>query len=412
VLRLLTSGDEEAVRVLFWSAYRSREALGQRWWRLLYLALLWSGLSMLTPRYGDEEGEEVRWQRWRRWLRTRRLLAGNTTAASINPLAIAERIERLEFERRQRRYARDGRRFTKEPGRRLSGSLETHFLQNAFGWLFRNQTRRVMPAQELETHRQLVAAFWAHQAWWQMGSGKDENDDYRPMHEFGYAILDEIARLIVDSPAAAGPALWRPIFALGPKGHYAVGHFLTCWFSQITDATVVAEFAQRWRPMVEFMVLEEEWAKGRPWYYGQQLERQVLGFGASDYFKRVPGHAALIGMMRDLFEVWAKKRLTRDEDNLAGFCGFLGTKVGKPLRIDGLQWIADAMKANPELAKWFRDRTSNAFMEFLDVLVSEHPAELARDDSARQALLDLSAHAVSRQLTAALALQERIRRLS
>ena len=45
------------------------------------------------------------------------------------------------------------------------------------------------------------------------------------------------------------------------------------------------------------------------------------------------------------------------------------------------------------------------------VLVSEHPTELARDDNARQALLDLSAHAVSRQLTAALALQARIRRL-
>jgi hypothetical protein len=206
--------------------------------------------------------------------------------------------------------------------------------------------------------------------------------------------------------------LWRPVFALGPKGHYAVGHFLTCWFSQITEATVVVEFAQRWRPMIEFMVLDEEWAKGGPWYYGQQLERQVLGFGASDYLKRVSGHAALIGMMRDLLEAWAKKRLTRDEDNLAGFCGFLATEAGKPLRMDGLQWIAEAMKAKLDMGKWFRDRTSNAFMEFLDVLVSEHAADLARDDKTRQALLDLSAHAVSRQLTAALALQERIRRLS
>jgi hypothetical protein len=255
-----------------------------------------------------------------------------------------------------------------------------------------------------------VAAFWAHQAWWQSGSGKDENDDYRPMPSFGYTILDELARLIVESPAATAAALWGPVFALGPKGHYAVSHFLTCWFSQIDETTVVAEFAQRWRPMIEFMLLDEEWAKAGPWYYGQQLERQVLGFGASDYLKRLPGHASLFSMMRDQFGVWAKKRLTRDEDNLAGFCGFLGTEAGKPLRMDGLQWIADAMKVNPELGNWFRDRTSNAFMEFLDVLVSEHTAELSQDDKARQALLDLAAHAVSRQLTAALALQERIRR--
>jgi hypothetical protein len=50
-------------------------------------------------------------------------------------------------------------------------------------------------------------------------------------------------------------------------------------------------------------------------------------------------------------------------------------------------------------------------MEFLDVLVVEHSAELSNAQRARQALLDLVAHAVSRQLTAAQALQERIVRL-
>jgi hypothetical protein len=411
ILRVLTSGDENAVQVVVWLAYRNREALGQRWWQLLYLALLWSGLSMLTPRYGDEEGDELRWQRWSRWLRTRSLSVGGATAASIDPLAIAKRVERLEVARWERSYAREGRPFTKEPGRRLSGSLETHFLQRAFAWLFGNRADRVIPPQEQETHRQLVAAFWAHQAWWQIGSGEDDNDDYRPTYELGYAILDEIARLVVEGTATAAPALWRPIFELGPKGHYAIGHFLRSWFLQITEITVVEEFAERWRPMIEFMVSDEEWAKNGSWYYGQQLERQVLAFGASDDLKRLPRHAALVAMMRDLFEVWAKKRLTGDEDNLAGFCAFLSTEAGKSLRMNGLLWIADAMKSNPDLGKRFRDQTSNAFMEFLNVLVSDHAAELSRDGKARQALLDLAAHAVSRQLTAALALQERIRRL-
>ena len=164
--------------------------------------------------------------------------------------------------------------------------------------------------------------------------------------------------------------------------------------------------------MIEFMLLDDEWSKKEPWHYSEQLERHVLGFGMSDYLKRNPGYTTLIGMIRDLYELWAKKRLRRhDEDNLAGFCGFLATDVGKPLRIDGLRWIADAMKAEPDLGKWFRDRTSNAFMEFLDALVSDHAPALLQDDKARQALLELAAHAVSRQLTAALALQERIQRL-
>lgn len=410
LLGLLTSNDEAAVRALLWSGYQNREALGQRWWRLLYLALLWSGLSMLAPRYDDEEGTKVRWQRWCRWLRTRSLSVG-ATSSSIIPLAIARRVERLEFRRWRRRYARDGGIFTSEPGRRLSDGLDTHFLKSAFAWLFRNQADRAIPAQELEMHRQLVTAFWSYQAWWLLDSGEDEKDDYRPMDAFGYTLLEELARLVLESSASHAPTLWRPVISLGPKGHYAISHFLTCWFEQLTNTASVAEFAQRWRPMIEFMVLNSEWSKEGPWYYGQRLEREVLGFGASGSIGRVAGHAELVGMMRDLFRIWAQKRLTQDTGNLAGLCGFLAHEIGRPLRMDGLQWIADAMKASPEVGNLFRDRTPSAFMQFLDVLVYEHAVELRQDEKLRQALLDLSAHAASRQIATALTLHERILRL-
>ncbi|MBK9112754.1 MAG: hypothetical protein IPM88_14035 [Nitrospira sp.] len=76
----------------------------------------------------------------------------------------------------------------------------------------------VIPVQELETHRQLVSAFWSHQAWWLSGSGKDEDDHYQPMHEFGYALLQELARLVVESPVSETPSLWHPVFELGSKG--------------------------------------------------------------------------------------------------------------------------------------------------------------------------------------------------
>lgn len=410
LLRLLTSEDSAAVRVLVWAAYQNRDALGQRWWRLLYMALLWSGLSMLIPRYGDEEGTKDRWRRWCRWFRTRSLSAV-ATSSSITPLAIAQRVERLEMRRWRRRNARDSRVFTIKPRRRLSGGLDTTFLEGAFAWLFRDQADHVIQTQELEIHRQLVAEFLSHQAWWLSGSGNDEKDNYPPMHGFGYALLKELARLVLEGPVSDAPALWRPVFTLGPKAHYAISHFLSCWFGQLTEATVVAEFAKRWRPMAEFMVLDAEWSKDGPWYYGQRLEREVLGFGALSYIKRVPGHAALVGMIRDLLPIWAENRLTSDEDNLAWFCGFLAHEVGKPLRMDGLQWIAEALSASPNIGKWHRDQTSNAFMEFLDVLVSEHAVELRQKEKLRKALLDLSAHAVSRQLATALTLHERIRRL-
>jgi hypothetical protein len=89
VSRLLTSGDGKAVQALVWAAYSKREVLDLRWWRLLYFAVFWSGLSTLRPPgYRADESEQLRWQRWCRWLRTRSLVAGKMTVAAINPLPI------------------------------------------------------------------------------------------------------------------------------------------------------------------------------------------------------------------------------------------------------------------------------------------------------------------------------------
>ena len=136
MLRLLTTHDNTAVGTLALTAYRNRKQLAERWWRLLYLALLWSGLSMLSPRYDDDEDAEIRWKRWHRWFRTRSLSFREFgIRSSIDPLAVAQRIERIEVKQWKRRYAKDGAVFRKEPPRRLSGSLDTHFLKSAYCWL-------------------------------------------------------------------------------------------------------------------------------------------------------------------------------------------------------------------------------------------------------------------------------------
>lgn len=55
VLRLVTSGDWNAMQSFVNIAYLARDQLGARWWRLLFLALLWAGLSILVPRFDDRE---------------------------------------------------------------------------------------------------------------------------------------------------------------------------------------------------------------------------------------------------------------------------------------------------------------------------------------------------------------------
>jgi hypothetical protein len=93
------------------------------------------------------------------------------------------------------------------------------------------------------------------------------------------------------------------------------------------------------------------------------------------------------------------------------FPGQMQACAGHVLRMDGLQWIAAVMRADPETGEWYRDSTSNAFMGLLEAAVLEDADELTKNPAARQALVDLTAHAVARQLPRALALQERLRRL-
>jgi hypothetical protein len=96
VMKIMTSGDDRAVQVLLAFAYGSREKLGPAWWRLLFIALLWAGLSILAPRHGDGDEIETRWRRWLRWLRARRLSATPATIKQIDPLGVAERVEKFE----------------------------------------------------------------------------------------------------------------------------------------------------------------------------------------------------------------------------------------------------------------------------------------------------------------------------
>jgi len=409
LMRILTGGDDRAVEALSSLLYPSRAALGERWWRFLYLALLFAGLSMVVPRVTDDNARKSLWARRRRWLVTRSL-AVQAAPSILDPLNIAKRVERFERRMWRERYARDDRSYEDEPERRLSGGLDTHFLKIVFGWLISEMNGGV-PPEELLSRRELVARFWAHEAWHLSGSAEDEDRDFGTMDQWGYALVDEASRLILVAPLELGTVLWKPILALGPRGHYALEAFFRSWFGLCTETTDVAAFGMRWRAIIKFVLSGEAWPEHRNWHYGRQLERQALGFGSTDFLIRMPGCTELVGSMREFYRDWAVSRLGSDEDELAGLCGFLDSKAGVPLRKQGLLWITEAMKSNTRTGKWYRDRTGSAFVSFLDTVVSESLSEVAKDEPARQALLELIGHAVARQLPAALALQERAKGL-
>jgi transcriptional regulator with XRE-family HTH domain len=405
VLRLVTSGDWDAMQSLVSIVYLARDELGGRWWRLLFLALLWSGLSVVVPRFDDREVVGRRWSRWLRWLRTRRLSVA-TTADTIEPLSIAERVERIERDRWSRH-----RHFEIEPGRLVSAGLEPYYVKAAFAWLLGNRSSFTSDSAEFREAKNLILGLWAYEGWRLVGRVKDDGDYDLLSQQLGYDLVGALAHMVLNGPIDTSSEFWNPVLKLGPKGHYAISHFFTEWFNKLTDQTNVEDFGKRWRPMVEYVHRASDWREGPQWYHAEQLERQVLGFGAESYIARAPEFPALIGGMRDLYRNWAETRLSGSEDNLAGFCNFLASRVGRPLRLDGLLWISEAVKNTPHAAHWHRDSSLDALISFLNLLLSEHAQEISKDEDRRQALFDLAAYVVSRNHPSGLALQERIRRM-
>jgi hypothetical protein len=411
VLKLLTSGDEIGTRALMALAYRHRAVLGTRWWRLLYLGLLRSGLSVLAPRFNQDDSIATCWPRWSRWLRTRRLNQPGTTVHSIDPLAIAKRIERLERDRWRREYAREDDAFRIDPDERSSWGLSTSLLEWLFGWLLQDRpgTGDALDLADADEHRRLAIALWSFEAWHTYRCTADRERERITSH-LGYDIVATLARMVPGVSVEAARQLWEPIFRIGTRGHHAIEYFISTLLVEASAKYEPATFALHWRSIIEYALEADNWYSGRGWFYGQRIIRKLLGCGHQAGLDRTPAYQAIVVQMRDLYERWAILHLGGEEDNVVAFCEFLSSATGRGLRLDGIKWLFRLVRRESSAGDWLRPRTGNSLVEFLDILLNEDRAAVRADPGAIDAVLSLVAHLVARQIPAALALQERVRR--
>jgi hypothetical protein len=406
VLKVVTSADSDGIATIFSLAYVRREELGQRWWRLLYLGLLWSALSMLMPRHGYDEDEAARWIRWLGWLRSRRLNDVETTAAKIAPTGIAKRLERVERIRWRREFERKDWRRGSPPEDRRSAGLDWDFLAVAFGWLLQREggpNPTWSDAAEFAAQRQIIFALWENEVWRNHRVRRDRDDDSVP-NQLAFAILATLAKMVAKAPVEHARGLWEPVLKLGAAGHHAVEYFISCWFNEVQRISP-SDFVARWQPMIEYALSAPEYGEGRPWYYGQRLLCRILGCRSESLLNRDAAFQPAVQRMHEFYARWAREHLARDEDNVVSLCYFMASPTGHPLRIDGLGWLQRAAAAH----SW-RGRTENALIEYLNVVMTQDALAVRGNVAAREAFLALVAHLVEKQIPAALALQERARR--
>lgn len=404
VLRLLTSGNNEAARTIVGIAYANRQQLGAAWWRLLQAGVLWSGLVLLSPHHGEGDGAERVWGIWLSRLRRFPLRGKDATADDLKVARVAAGCERLDFYLRMRAFTSGDKPWRRKPERRTGMGLDGHVLELLFHWLIHGPG-----TGDWAEDAKLVGRLWAYDAERAKQRAKEDDGEYDlPSQNFGYDLLLKLGELTLAAPEAAARALWEPVLVHGPQARYALQHFISGLFLRLSKGDNPDAFERVWRETAEYG-LAANWDKERLWFYGERLTGDLLGFGEEGALLRLVPGAAL--RMRDVYERWAQLHLGRDEECVTRFSYFLTTEFGASLRLDGLRWIAAMFKVRKPSDYWYRDGIYDAVVELINVSLNQNAPDLVRDGQARQALFEIAAVLVVRNVPAALTLQERIKQL-
>ncbi|WP_431095433.1 hypothetical protein [Polaromonas aquatica] len=405
VLRLFTSGNFAAAGSIVGIAYGHRQQLGSSWWRLLQIGVFWSGLTLLSPRYGDDAQAERTWGVWLARLRALSLRGEDVTIANLRIARTAAGCERLDFQRRVRAFKSSKDTWQSEPERRMGMGLDGDFLKVLFSWLIDGSG-----TGHWSDDSQLVMRLWAYETERAGARAKEENGEYDLPSSLGYEILQKLAEFSIAAPSTEARAIWEPVLRHGPEAHYAIGHFISSLFLSLSKRADPNAFEQIWRAMAEYALERAENQNNqRLLFRTESLLCALLGFGNADALLKLNSGAAT--RMHGIYEKWAELHLRRDEESLTKFCYFLSTVFGAPLRLSGLTWISKTLKAGGSLEKWYRDSTGEALVELVNTALSQNSQDLVKDTQARDALVEITGTLVARNIPIALLLQERIKLL-
>lgn len=405
LLQVLASGDNNAAGVVGALAYRDRRKLGQSWFRIIQIGVLWSSLSMLKPEKHDPDAVKTRWNRWRLWLCKRKISEVDSQVSSIDFPGVWRLQKKLENERWRRAYEASEKPWTRRPEERLSFGLDTQFLSSFLHWLTQTDTER--DAETSAIVSEILLSSFQYQAAY-CKEHMDERGEYGLPPQFGYDVVQRLAFECARTSNECATSIYKAVLSLGPAAGHIIDRFLGSWFVQLHKLQDTDAFFSRWKSMVQFGV-ERRWSEGGSWYDEQKLLRKLLSFEYPSSLQNVPDLDAKLENMSKLYEYWATNNLRKDEENVSWFAFFLKSDAGRTLRIDGLKWLAASL-TNGEKEQYWRDSsdTGSSLVDLIDKAFRDQKTTFQTDPQARHAIVKLSALLVSRQIPGAMSLQQKI----
>jgi hypothetical protein len=404
IAKLAINSKFVAVAILFMSASRVRQLLGENFLQLRHLLHRWSGKLWSDRLERDEiqraaslnnsppdETSVIESADWR-------ALVEDFVAGSLSPTVPSFRAILANLKPRVDLFSgeEDSAEFT---------DLDLSIIRAAYSWL-----PSLDSASDQEERAQWLSL------WHELLDGTcerfttpDDDDSHGTPYPWDRWVFDQVARLILDIRSNEQPQIyWEKILSLGPVGHYWIEDFFSSWFRRGLAAGASQSFVREWRRMAEWAFTFAQWNvenrrhlldHQRVWWY-------LLGMSQDLVDGWDKGKQTLVDGMKDVYERWAASRL-EESMNALQFAAFLRLPAADGIRLDGLLWLEKHTPRSDD-EYWKEHNIQDIVSEVLDKCWTNHRAQLRATAEYFDAFKNLLSRLAAFQNPLALEIQRRI----
>ncbi|WP_318453698.1 serine protease [Photobacterium leiognathi] len=320
----------ETVEHLFKAAAQCRYELGDDFYRLLHLAMIWSTyrhrILVSSNQCINDKSQSVE-QLYNEFDYYYQGFLDATISPEVPPLRMLD----SSFVAPLRCFEQ----FGVKRARSRSPGLDLEILRRVYSWL------PDVSSVDQENERSFILNVWQQFVdivQWQIS---DDELEYHEIDgtpfEFDDWVFSNLPKVIMGIDPEEGKKHWLPILRLGPRAHYWISSFFQHWFESLSDNQVDSDsFIKIWKLMLKFTETDVIWQEKKR--YSSECDEAILGLDdITMNFIWNKNHSIQLLDFEIFYENYALN--CSSSHSLSNIVRLLMTDSGKPLLPKGIVWI-------------------------------------------------------------------------
>ena len=405
------------------AAYSRKAELGDDFYRLINLAVLWSALRSTFPHYDRSKPElnlfNARFNRLQSAFIESRIPSSMLEWEAISTIAC--RIKDRSHLRRRPDYqgpttpsrhsvvTREIRLTQRNRVARHGPGYDIEALRHAFIWLPKPDSEDANESSESVAWLEKLLGVTLSMI--PIGIDDDHEINGTP-HEYDHWVFSLVATYTAQLESSeAVRSLWQPIIDLGPAAHYWVETFLSSWtVSAIHEASSSDLFFERWREMIQYAIDSDAWNPTRSnAFHLADLWQHLLGMDLGASSVAADGNQSHYSKMIPFFDTWATHGYLNQTHRLRPFLNLLTQDGARPLLCPAIPWLLHASQ-NFDQHDWSRDQIADSIARVLGVTWTWCAESVSVDKKLMADFVELLNILVTQQSRSAMALRDTVAR--